>query len=104
MDITITFADEDAKALEIALANRPQFATLAEFLQAHCQGAIDCGKYERRQRVIEALEAAEGADKIALDTLVEAIAVKVEAARKGEDATVIDAAVPSGIGEPQVIR
>jgi hypothetical protein len=105
--ITLTFTDAECAKLECATRCRPQFADVTSFLQAHAQGAVDAGAQDQRNAIIATLEAAEGEDKAALDTIVEAVAVKVEAAKIDAvkvEAVIADEAVPSDIGIPQVIR
>lgn len=104
--ITLSFTAAEFAALECATKCRPQFANVTAFLQAHSQGAIDAGKQDKRSEIITTLEAAEGTDKVALDAIVEAVTVKVEAAKEAAkiEAVITEEAIPSDIGEPQIIK
>lgn len=101
-EVTLSFTDAEFAKLECATKCRPQFADVTAFLQAHAQGAVDAGAQDMRQQIIATLEAAEGADKVALDAVVEAVAVKVEAAKA--EKVFAEEAIPSGIGQPEIIK
>ena len=99
--ITLSFTAAEVAKLECATKCRPQFADVTAFLQAHAQGAIDAGAQDQRNQIIATLEAAEGTDKVALDAIVEAVTVKIEAAK---EAVITEEAILSAIGEPQIIK
>ena len=104
--ITLSFTAAEFAKLECATKCRPQFADVTAFLQAHAQRAIDAGAQDMRNQIIATLEAAEGADKVALDTIVEAVAIKVEATKAekviAEEAAAVAVDVP--LAEPVIIK